>query len=299
MDFNTLNAFKTVAEEQSITKAAEKLCIVPSAITARIQQLERDLDKKLFYRERKGMLLTPHGKVLLGYANQIMVLLDEAKKLVSDDGLPQGELCIGATATAATVYLPGVFAQYHHDFPDVDLQLTSDVTDRLIEKVLDHSIDLAIVNRSVEHDNIEQHHLCREELVLITAKSITSYRDFEKCVLCVAPTGCIQRTRLEQWFQEEGMPPYRVMECSSIDMRLSYVAAGIGVAILPLSTLCRTTFKDTVRVHRMPEAYRFLNTYAIRKNSAAETSAQKAFLNAVFEETKNHTPIRYAGSLIA
>ena len=83
MESNELRIFRAVAQEGSITKAAQTLGYVQSNVTARIKQLEAELKTQLFYRQR-GMLLTPTGEKLLIYAEKILHLLDEADIALND-----------------------------------------------------------------------------------------------------------------------------------------------------------------------------------------------------------------------
>ena len=94
MESNELKIFMAVAQEGSITKAAQRLGYVQSNVTARIQLLESEVNTKLFYRQH-GMLLTPMGEKLVTYAEQILHLLDEADKTLNDLNDPAGKLSIG------------------------------------------------------------------------------------------------------------------------------------------------------------------------------------------------------------
>ncbi|MGQ8972414.1 LysR family transcriptional regulator [Bacillus altitudinis] len=72
MDIKSLEVFKAVAIEQSITKAAQKLNYVQSNVTARIQRLEQELGVPLLYRYHKKISLTPAGRELLPYVNKLL-----------------------------------------------------------------------------------------------------------------------------------------------------------------------------------------------------------------------------------
>jgi DNA-binding transcriptional LysR family regulator len=290
MDLNALKTFKAVADCKSVTKAADFLCCVPSAVTARIRQLESQLGRPLFYRESGGMVLTPSGRVLLGYAEKALQVVEEAKRAVMDDGRPSGQLIVGATGTAATVYLPRVFARYHQAFPEVELQVVSDISEGLIAAVEKRQVDLAIVNRPVDDGHFVQDHICQEELILASALSVEALSNLKTLVLFVAPPGCAQRARMEEWLQSEGGPPLRLMDCPSLEMRLSCVAAGMGVTVLPRSTLSKLSARDTVRVHKIPERYRRLDTYLIRHRDGLELSAHKMFREIVLDECRTVRP---------
>lgn len=87
MDLTQLEVFATVAEEGSVTAAADKLHRVPSNISTRIKQLEEELGTPLFHREKLRLHISDPGKTFLGYAKRILALAEEAKQSVSDSGL--------------------------------------------------------------------------------------------------------------------------------------------------------------------------------------------------------------------
>ncbi|MCP4673476.1 MAG: LysR family transcriptional regulator, partial [Desulfobacula sp.] len=86
MDLGSLRIFYATGIEGSVSKAALKLNCVQSNVTARIKQLEDDLDVKLFYRKKRGMELTQSGKILMGYAKKAQVLFKEARQAVQETG---------------------------------------------------------------------------------------------------------------------------------------------------------------------------------------------------------------------
>lgn len=82
MEFSQLRIFQAVAEEGSITRAAERLHRVPSNLSTRLKQLEEQMGVDLFVRERQRLQLSPAGKVLLDYTARLFALHDEALSAV-------------------------------------------------------------------------------------------------------------------------------------------------------------------------------------------------------------------------
>src|SRR5262245_52664579 len=105
MDLSDLRIFTAVVREGGITRAAEKLNRVQSNITTRIRQLEDELDVALFVREGKRLHLAPAGQLLLGYADRLLALADEARSAVRDPH-PRGLFRLGAMESTAAVRLP-------------------------------------------------------------------------------------------------------------------------------------------------------------------------------------------------
>src|SRR5580765_7602887 len=84
MDLSDLRVFSAVVREGGVTRAAERLHRVQSNVTTRIRQLEQELATPLFIRAGKRLHLTPAGQILLGYADRLLALADEAGMAVRD-----------------------------------------------------------------------------------------------------------------------------------------------------------------------------------------------------------------------
>ena len=105
MDLGDLNIFRAVVQTGGITRAAEKLHRVQSNVTTRVRQLEQDLGVDLFIREGKRMHLSPAGKLLLNYADQLLDLAQEAREAVHDVK-PRGLFRLGSMESTAAIRLP-------------------------------------------------------------------------------------------------------------------------------------------------------------------------------------------------
>src|SRR5712675_2391732 len=102
MDLSDLRIFTTVVREGSVTGAAKRLNRVQSNVTTRIRQLEDDLDAALFLREGKRLHLAPAGQALLGYAERLLALAEEARASVRDPK-PRGLFRLGSMESTAAV----------------------------------------------------------------------------------------------------------------------------------------------------------------------------------------------------
>src|SRR5690349_204551 len=120
MDLAALEIFRAVVDEGGINKAAARLHRVPSNVTTRVKQLEEELGTRLFVRDRKRLMLSEEGKVLLAYANQLLRLSSEAQAALRN-GKPRGTLRIGALESTAAARLPPILSRYHRLYPDVHI----------------------------------------------------------------------------------------------------------------------------------------------------------------------------------
>ena len=105
-----------------VTRAASQLHRVQSAVTTRVKHLEEDLGVQLFVREGRRMQLAPSGKVLLGYADRILALAEDARSALHDTQ-PRGVLRLGSMESTAAVRLPAPLSMFHRRHSAVTVEL--------------------------------------------------------------------------------------------------------------------------------------------------------------------------------
>jgi DNA-binding transcriptional LysR family regulator len=123
MEVRQLKTFCTLVETRSFTKTAEALHYAQSSVTAQIQTLEEEFGVALFDRLGKRVVLTEAGQRLLGYAQQVLHLTEEAHSIVPGGDQPAGTLTIGASETHCTYRLPAVLQRFRGRFPQVELRI--------------------------------------------------------------------------------------------------------------------------------------------------------------------------------
>lgn len=288
MESNDLRIFRVVAEEGSITKAAQRLGYVQSNVTTRVQQLEEELGTKLFYRQR-GMLLTQTGEKLLSYAERIIHLLDEAHKAITDSTEPNGELAIGANQTVSTINLPQLLTKYHKKYPEVQLSLVTGQTKELVEKILHFQLDCAFVKSAVTNDNIVKELVFSERLVLITKPEVTDIRELYSQPFLMSSLTCPNRIQLGKWLQANSITKSRFMEFNSLEAIIGGVIAGLGVSFVPKSAIERYEQEGRLTSFSVPEQYSLVKTFLVRHKDALFTSTLAKFIEMVEENTAYHT----------
>src|SRR5262245_37633936 len=148
MELWELRIFRAVVHEGGVTRAAERLHRVQSNVTTRIRQLEEKLGTPLFIRDGKRLHLTPSGQVLLGYADRLLALADEAGAAVLDPR-PRGTFRLGAMESTAAVRLPEPLNQFHRLYPDVAIELRTGNPAILTKAILAGELDAALVAEPV------------------------------------------------------------------------------------------------------------------------------------------------------
>jgi DNA-binding transcriptional LysR family regulator len=254
IDLGALEIFKAVVEQGGITKAATKLHRVQSNITTRVKQLEDRLGTKLFLRQNRKLTLSPEGKLLLAYADQLLRLSSEAEAALQS-GTPRGTLRIGTLESTAATRLPPILSRYHLAYPEVQIELVTGTTGALIAKVLNFEIEAAFVAEPFTADNLDSQPAFSEQLVLITPKSFPKIRtpkDIGYRTIIAFATGCSYRRRLQDWLGRAKVAPNRVMEFGSYHAIVACVAAGAGIAIVPRSVIRATLGEKEVAAYPLP-----------------------------------------------
>ncbi len=145
MRLEQLQAFLAIADSGSFQGAARQCGVTQSTVSRQIQALESDLGLELFHRTSQAKL-TLAGERLMPRARKICLEWQSATQEISDllSG-KQPELCIAAIHSLCAYYLPPVLQRFCHDFPEVQLRVTSLGSDRALKVLKDGLVDLAIV----------------------------------------------------------------------------------------------------------------------------------------------------------
>jgi LysR family transcriptional regulator, cell division regulator len=281
MDAGDLRVFEAVARLGGMSRAAAELNTVQSNVTARIRLLETELGTALFHRHSRGVALTAAGHRLLPYAVRIGQVLEEARRAARDDGTPRGRLTVGSLETTAALRLSPVLSAYAAAWPEVDLVLTTGTSCELIEAVLDRRLEGAFVCGPVNHQELAEEAVFREELALVASPSAGTLDD---CLtkaglkIVVLRAGCSYRQRLEDILARRGVVGVRRLEFGTLDAILACVAAGLGITLLPKIVVEEARRSGRVAVHELPDAEASVETVFIRRRDTLVSSALAAFL---------------------
>lgn len=254
LDLDALHIFRTVAEQGGITRAATKLNRVQSNVTTRVKQLEERLGTRLFVRERRRLILSPEGRLLLSYADQLLRLSSEAQSAVKS-GTPRGRLRIGTLESTAAARLPPILSRYHLAYPDVQIELVTGTSGALVSRLHALEIEAAFVAEPFTAAGLEAQPAFEEELVVIGPKGSPPTRNPRQvggCTVIAFGAGCSYRRRLEEWLGSASVVPGQVMEFGSYHAIVACVAAGAGVAVVPRSVLQAVGREADVVVGKLP-----------------------------------------------
>ncbi len=167
LDFR-LKVFFAVAQNLSFIKAAGELFITQPAVTKNIQELESEFDIRLFERKGSKIALTPAGNILYNYTEEILSIY---RQIEFDFSVIKnkfsGQLQLGASTTVGQYVLPPILAKFFRSFPGIDISLLNDNTEKIETALLDHKIELGIVEGKTHNNQLKYIPFLKDEIVAV------------------------------------------------------------------------------------------------------------------------------------
>lgn len=241
MDLRQLEYLVAVAEEASFTRAAERVHISQSGVSAQIRQLERELGAELFDRTGRAPSLTTAGAAALPHARAALASAAAVREAVADvTTLVRGHLTVGMVTACTVEPLFAGLAGFHAAHPGVEITLVEDGSDRLVEGVRRGSIDLALVGTAgAAPQGLATTTIISEPLVActlpdhpLTTRSRVRLRDVVGHPIACLPPGTGIRSVLDGACAAAGLRPTLAVEASAPAAVLDLAARGLGVAVL-------------------------------------------------------------------
>ncbi|WP_399894251.1 LysR family transcriptional regulator [Streptomyces sp. BBFR51] len=246
MDTRLLTTFTVLARTGSFTAAAAELHLAQSTVTVHIRTLERDLGVRLFDRLPTGALLTDTGGRLLEQAEEVLDAMARLRAGSDDTGVVSGRVVVGSPESLCASRLPGVVAALRADHPEVDVHLYAAGTEECVGGLRSGRLDLALLlEEEAEFPDVTAAPVGREPLALVSApehplaarERAVSWPDLAPESFFLLEEGCSYSDALARRLLEvpDGRP--RLTRFGSVDAARNCVAAGLGLALLPLTTV--------------------------------------------------------------
>jgi DNA-binding transcriptional LysR family regulator len=163
-----LRIFVSVAERQHITRAADALNLTQSAVSAAIAALEERHDARLFNRVGRGIELTEVGKVFLTEAKGILSRVQTAELTLAElSGLKRGTLCVQASQTIASFWLPRYLVVFRRAHPAIDIRLSIGNTAQVAAAIHVGSAELGFVEGEVLDPLLVSRSIARDQMIVV------------------------------------------------------------------------------------------------------------------------------------
>ncbi|MEU6713593.1 LysR substrate-binding domain-containing protein [Nonomuraea sp. NPDC046802] len=248
MELRQLEYFVAVAEEQNFTRAAERVRISQSGVSAQIRQLERELGAELFDRSGRGATLTVAGRVALEHARAALAAAGAVGQAVGEVAdVIKGRLTVGMVVGCTVTPLFDALAAFHGAHPGVELTLLEDNSDRLVDGVRGGAVDLALVGTAgAVPEGLETFTIVSERLVVtvppehpLAGRSRVRLRDLAAYPIVCMPRGTGLRTVFDRACAALDVSPTIALQASAADAIADLAARGIAVGVLSESMAAR------------------------------------------------------------
>lgn len=240
MNRNHLALFHTVARAGGISRGAAAAHVSQPAVSKQIAELEDELGVRLLDRLPRGCRLTEAGKILADYVHRWHSLEQAAARAIEEyRGLKRGRLALGASLTIGGYLLPGVIAQFHRRFPEIEMQLEIANTQHVQQALLEGTIELGLTEGPVESENLESRVFFEDELVAIAPaghpllkKGRVTVREICREPFILREEGSGTRAVVERALRRKGLKLRPLLSLASPEAIKNAVAAGMGIAIV-------------------------------------------------------------------
>ncbi|MFF8918691.1 LysR family transcriptional regulator [Streptomyces sp. NPDC015032] len=242
MELRQLEHFVAVAEEQHFTRAAERLAVSQSGLSASVRALEQELRTPLFSRTTRSVRLTEAGRALLVEAERTLAGARAARDAVDAvRGLLRGTLSVGVEQCVAGVGLPRLLAAFHRKHPLMEIRLRQEGTTSLVDGVAGGRLDVAFA-ATVDPDawRGELIPLAREPMVVLCAPG-HRFASADHVAWGELPGESFidfhpdwgPRRAADGAFTEAGARRTVGLEVNDVHSLLELVHEGLGIALVP------------------------------------------------------------------
>ncbi|PRY68588.1 DNA-binding transcriptional LysR family regulator [Glaciihabitans tibetensis] len=293
MDLRHLEYFSAVASELSFTRAADRLTIAQSAVSAGVRSLENELGVELFDRSRRQIRLTSTGELLLPRVREAL----DAVGAVHDAALDAtraltGSVVVGLMTSVTLVDVPGVLGSFRTAHPGVGVRLRAARRGSagLVDDLASGEIDLAFlaligpIPAALTADPVASspmvlvvptgHRLARTRMITLAQLADEEFIDL--------PPGYAARSIVDVAFASAGVERRVLIEVADIGTAAGYVANGLGIALLPEFAAVSTRDVERIPVSGVADFTVYLAASRTRRASAAV----RALMNVVLADSR-------------
>lgn len=287
--------FYYVAQYKSFTKAAAALGNNQPNITRCMNNLEAELDCKLFLRSNKGVLLTPEGHKLyehVAIAFEQLALGEEA--IIRNRDLENGLISIGASENALRLILLSELEHFCARYPHVRIHLLNYSAPQAVKALENNIIDFAIVSTPVlVHKHMHQEKLVSYDEILLGgtkykqfAQQVHYLEDISEMPLIGLCEGSSTHTHYSRFFMEHDLPFEPDMEAAMTDQVLPMITHNLGIGFYPKSLALEAIEKELVFPIELTEPLPNRDVVVITNNHTPINSAARRFLEFLLENRK-------------
>jgi DNA-binding transcriptional LysR family regulator len=245
MDLRQLRYLVALADERHFTRAAARLHVAQPALSQQIRRLEDELGLPLVDRTTRRVALTDAGLLLVDRARRALAEVDAARAELEDlVGIRSGRVVIGAMQSLGPFDLSLLLAEYHAEYPAVELIVQEEISDSLLAMLRADAVDMAFLSlaESVEPGALEALPLLAEPLVVLlapdhrlAARKQVRFADLREEDFITFREGAALRRIVVSAAHDAGFEPHIGFETNEVQRARAMASRGLGVAVVPES----------------------------------------------------------------
>ena len=268
-----LRSLIAVADTGGFTRAAHRLHLTQSAISAHIRRLEREAGQKLLERTTRSVSLTPAGARLAGYARTILALHDDARASLGAGRRVSGTVYVGLSEEMVKAPIIDCMRRFSVAHPDAEVSLTVGLTGELLSLVHSGGLDIVLGSRCSDEERGEV--LWSEPLVWARGPIALGSDEVTTPVpLAVFSDQCPYRAAAIEALVRAGRQWRIVCQSPSVGGLMTAVSGGLGVTPVTRSSALAAGLQEVTALPALPHAQFVLSSTAKPKRSAALLLAQ-------------------------
>lgn len=295
MDLHHLRIFVSVFKHRSFSKASRELSLTQPTVSDHIQNLEHDLNCRLFDRLGRTILPTKEAEVLNHYAREVIEKAEALREVIGNFKKEiGGELILGASNIPGTYLMPSLMVSFRKKYPSVSVQVSISDSRGIVEKVIGQELLMGIVGAEIPNAQVSYTTLMEDELIVVASPSMMTKARMSLQDLLLYPmvsrekgSGTLRET--ERILEEMGLPidALRVAGVfGSTEAVKQAVKAGFGVSILSKMSVAEDLRHNTLKEVKIKGVLMKRKIVLVTHKKRTLPLAYRVFLEHVLSETK-------------
>ena len=293
LSLRQLRAFWLVAQEGSMTRAAQQMHLTISALSMLVRTLEEELGVRLFERTTRRMELTEAGRQFMPAVRDVFLALDSGVQTLQEGKRRKSErLTLATSPLLAGTVVPAVIAKFREQFPNVDVTLADVPVDQVVSQVRESKADFGICTADAALTDLIAQVLYQDTLMLacspdhpMAERAQATWSDLIDQPLILLNPGTGMRRLTDQALSEFTLRLKPAFEVANIQTAIGLVAAGLGISVLPAYSLARAT-GGQVRAIALTDPVVSREIVALCTRARPFSMAAEAFLKLFKESAK-------------
>ncbi|MFD0693155.1 LysR family transcriptional regulator [Paenibacillus sp. GCM10027628] len=277
-----------LAEEQSLTKAAERLYITQPALTYRLQQMEKEYGVPIIVKTAKGTRLTPEGNYLVAFAKKTLIDLNKMKDYITNmRNEVKGTLRLGVSSYFGLYKLPPLLKKFKEYCPDVQINVTSALSPEILDLLHQEEIHVGVIrgeypwfgSKHLLHDE-HIYIISKEEIVLERLPELPHIHYKEPKIKAASSTNSPLSETIQSWWHERfSSPPTITMRVDTYETCKEMVKQGLGYSIVPGVFVSPQDRLHTLELVRKNGEYIKRNTWMLYREPSLELAIVNRFVH--------------------